>query len=247
MSDYLNRLVDRTLQSAPVVQPRLASLFEPQSIAAAPETVTMRETNSISGDSQFSEAAPKAVSSTIRPPIQARQPALSETAPARRKTISEELSSAEHPSNRPLPGKDLKTPHVPVAALHEKRPPFSAEAVNSLSAIENVQTLKENELRLDSPAKNQQQVQSKLIHPTSISPKPQSVSYEAQQPIHTTRRDNAQASIPAEQTETVVVTIGRVDVRAVFTPPTAIRQPNREAAKPMSLDEYLKQRNEGRR
>ncbi|HEX6650077.1 MAG TPA: hypothetical protein VF075_11065 [Pyrinomonadaceae bacterium] len=245
MSDFLNRLVDRTLQLAPVVQPRLASLFEPQSMAAAPETVAMPETNSISGDSQSSEATPKAVSSTIRLPIQASQPALSETAPVHRKTISEELSSAEQPSNRPLPGNDLKTPNVPAAALHEK--PFSAEAVNSLSAIENVRTVKEKEPPLDSPANNQQQVQSKLIRPTSISPKPQSVAYEAQQPSRTSRGDNSQASIPAEQPETVVVTIGRVDVRAVFTQPTATRQPNRESAKPMSLDQYLKQRSEGRR
>ncbi len=255
MSDFLNRLVDRTLQLAPVVQPRLASLFEPQPTAAAPETVTLPV------DSQSSEAAPEAVSSTISLPIQASRPALSETvavdARAHRKTIiAEDPGSAEQPANPPpslrpppLPGNDLKTHNVPdaePAALHEKRSAFSAEAVNSSSAAENfvTRTAKEKELRLDSPAKNRQRVQ-----PTLISPKPPSMTipYEAQQPIRTTRRDNAQASIPAEQPETVVVTIGRVDVRAVFTPPTATRQPTHEAAKPMSLDQYLKQRSEGRR
>lgn len=252
MSDYLNSLVGRTLQLAPVVQPRLASLFEPQPTAAAPETVTMPV------DSQSSEAAPEAVSSTISLPTQASRAAVSETvgidAPAHRKNTPEDLSSATQPANPspslkppPLPRNDFKTPNVLApepAALHEQPSSFSAEAVNSSSVAESVVTRTVKELRLDASTRNQQSVQ-----PISIRPKPQSktVRHEAQQPIRTTRRDDAQASIPIEQPDTVVVTIGRVDVRAVFTPPTATRQPNRESAKPMSLDQYLKQRSEGRR
>ncbi len=67
-------------------------------------------------------------------------------------------------------------------------------------------------------------------------------------PINTTRRVSAQASEPAPVPETVVVTIGRVDVRAVFTQPPADPRSNRSRQPgPMSLDEYLKQRSEGRR
>jgi hypothetical protein len=62
-----------------------------------------------------------------------------------------------------------------------------------------------------------------------------------------TRNVNAQAAEAPEAPESVVVTIGRIDVRAIFAPPQAVRRANRTQPQPMSLDEYLKQRSEGRR
>jgi hypothetical protein len=260
MSDYLNRLVDRTLHLSPVVQPRLASLFEPPPTAAEPETATMLETKSTPGDSQSSAAAPE-----VSLPTQASRPALSDPvgvtdAPMERKTTSPaDRGRVDQPIELPaplvpppLPETDLMTTRVIAAeprAVREERPAHSSitEAMKSSSDPENHQTrlVKEEEVRPESPVKNRQPVQ-----PTLIGPKPpaMTIPYAATQPVRTTRRESAQASIPAEGPETVVVTIGRVDVRAVFTPPAATSRSNRpEQAKPMSLDEYLKQQSEGRR
>ena len=279
MSDYLNSLVARTLQLAPVVQPRLASLFEPPSTAAGPETVTMSETNSMLGNSQSSESAPEVP--PIKVPAQASQQILTGTVgvndvPAGRTTPNaEDGGRVDQQLNLPpslvppmLSGTDLKTTRVLTAeprAVHEDRPPQSSKNTEAMDS------LKDEEVRLDSPAKNRQPIQPTLIspkprlreeevrvdsiaenrqpvQPTLISPKLRSmtVPHAAKQPTPTTRRGSAQASIPAEGPETVVVTIGRVDVRAVFTPPAAAPRPNRAPAKPMSLDEYLKQQSEGR-
>jgi hypothetical protein len=51
----------------------------------------------------------------------------------------------------------------------------------------------------------------------------------------------------AEGAETITVTIGRVDVRAVFSTPPSPRVSRTQPRAPMSLDEYLKQRSGGRR
>ena len=53
----------------------------------------------------------------------------------------------------------------------------------------------------------------------------------------------------AQQPPTIKVTIGRVEIRAVTPPPAAApqRPAERRVAARLSLDEYLRQRNEGRR
>jgi len=53
----------------------------------------------------------------------------------------------------------------------------------------------------------------------------------------------------AQQPPTIQVTIGRVEIRAVTPPPAAApqRPAERRVAARLSLDEYLRQRNEGRR
>jgi hypothetical protein len=61
------------------------------------------------------------------------------------------------------------------------------------------------------------------------------------------RNLNTQANDVAEAPETVVVTIGRVDVRAIFPAPQPVPRANRPQSQALSLDEYLKQRSEGRR
>ena len=51
----------------------------------------------------------------------------------------------------------------------------------------------------------------------------------------------------ADGPETISVTIGRVDVRAVFSPPPSTTVNRAQPRAPMSLDEYLKQRSGRRR
>jgi hypothetical protein len=76
MSDYLNNLVERTLKVAPVVQPRLASLFESGSNAGVEisrghfETETNRNDSSSDAAFRAPAAAPQPVQlSQLRPPI----------------------------------------------------------------------------------------------------------------------------------------------------------------------------------
>jgi hypothetical protein len=271
MNDYLNSLVDRTLRLAPVVQPRLASLFEPASTAPEPEATTMLETSSMPVASQPTETGPQAVSSIISLPIQASRPAPSERvgvtdAPAHRQTPNAEDRGRVDQQINPLPSL---VPPAPVAdqiiqqamfsqtslkpiddeapARHEAGlpNPFDAGAMKSSGEAQVYQSrlVKKPEVQRESAAKDRQPVQPALI---SLKSQSVTVPYAAKQPA-TTRPTSAQASTPSDGPETVVVTIGRVDVRAVFTPPAAAQRSNRpEQPKPMSLDEYLKQRREGR-
>ena len=57
------------------------------------------------------------------------------------------------------------------------------------------------------------------------------------------------AALPATPTTTpsISVTIGRVDVRAVFPQPQEQKRARPSRPAPMSLDEYVKQQNKGRK
>ena len=62
--------------------------------------------------------------------------------------------------------------------------------------------------------------------------------------------DSVRSESPLDRNErsgtterTINITIGRIEVRAIAAPPTRVPSNTRGAAKPMSLDEYLLQRN----
>jgi hypothetical protein len=123
---------------------------------------------------------------------------------------------------------------------------FDTEYKTSTSEVPDnaTQRLVKPEVRIFSPVTDREAVQPSLTTPP-LAPVPANAARA--ESLSRTRELSAQAGDLAGTPETVVVTIGRVDVRAIFAPPQAAPRAVRTQPQPLSLDEYLKQRNEGRR
>lgn len=241
MSNYLNSLVGRALRLEPVVQPRPASLFEP--VVAQ----------------SFNEHAPAEVSET-RATRDASWPSprtTDEVSEIRVRT-RENIPARELPNtvvrSRPMPATLLPPPELPPSlfSIHAtENPPavrdkehLSTDSDGVSSAKELTPLLIRPEVRVAPATTSREQSQPSLRTP-SLTAVPAHVAPPS--PFSPARNLNAQASAPTEAPETIVVTIGRVDVRAVFPQPQPAPRAGRSQPQPLSLDEYLKQRNEGRR
>ena len=77
-------------------------------------------------------------------------------------------------------------------------------------------------------------------------PSPIPVMQRNKLPLTPLRRAFAEPAIAGEVLPTISVTIGRVDVRAVFAQPQANRSDRPKKSAAMSLDDYLKQQTGGR-
>ena len=244
MSDFLNSLVTRTLGLAPVVQPRPASLFEPVASAG-----------------RVSEAAFE-VSENVATKENAPPPARTEHQPFDLPARTKEPVVGNFPVGKaPLPS--LLATQVPPAATflegildrdskrevrdQELSPP-STETNSTTSANDDrhhsTSPLIKPEVRIVSQTANRETAQ-----PLSTTPSvaPVTAPVTRADSLSRSRKLNAEAGGVREAPETVVVTIGRVDVRAIFPAPQAAPRPARTQPQPLSLDEYLKQRSEGRR
>jgi hypothetical protein len=246
MSDYLNSLVTRTLRLAPVVQPRPASLFEP----VAPGRV---------------DEAAFAVSENVATQefVSRNQPAIHESFDLSVKKTERAFENA--PSHTVLPTQipratSLPTQVTPAPAFLEgdwerkrevREQELSSSRVAETDSITSVReagyeptpSLIKPEVRIFSPVSDGEAGQPSLTTPP-LAPVPANVTRA--ESLSRAREISAQAGA-AEAPETVVVTIGRVDVRAIFAPPQAALRATRTQPQPLSLDEYLKQRSEGRR
>lgn len=244
MSDYLNSLVTRTLGLAPVVQPRPASLFEPAASGPVSEATFA--------------VAENAVGMPDNAPVTARMEQQPLDIPARTK----EPVVENFPVHAVPPPILLPTQVLPATTFLEgildresKREvrdqelsPRSTETNSTTSANEDrhqpTPFLIRPEVRIVSAANDGETVQPLPSTPALTPVTPNATRADS---LSQSRKLNAQAGDVREAAETVVVTIGRVDVRAIFPPPQAPPRAARTQPQPLSLDEYLKQRSEGRR
>jgi hypothetical protein len=248
MSDYLNSLVTRTLRLAPVVQPRPASLFEPVSAAGpvseAPFAVSENvATQEVAVPSHHKADEPFAV------PVQASEHAVESAAPytvppAQALPVSL-LPSRVTPLSTFLKG-DWDRPRE---VRDQELSSLPGETDSATSATETPRhqptaSLIKPEVRIVSQVANHEPVQP-LSTASPLAPTPSNATRADS--ISRSRDLDAQTGAVAEAPETVIVTIGRVDVRAIFAPPQAAPRPSHTQPQPLSLDEYLKQRSEGRR
>lgn len=270
MSDYLNNLVTRTLGLAPGVRPRLASLFEPSSSVAAdfsvnaqtrPEKIHEAETriqpvsalslrlgNSHSTEpesTQFDRV--NATGAVETPQSEARE--LSQERFTRRNELSmfatQTPTSAAYRANRlegtvneAYPLLDLTSKiaqpvlRVKSSMLSESSTRSPQEPAGGLLGTEPLSPAYRDLLETMAVRARAAQVLVASMQSKDVS------SFPTQ---------NASTAFPAPEVEPKIsITIGRVDVRAVFPQPQAERT-RRVHPAPMSLDEYLKRRNEGRR
>ena len=87
-----------------------------------------------------------------------------------------------------------------------------------------------------------------LVSKTLPPPRPRFMEIPRSNPVPQQTPGAGSVRMAAAQAPVVRVTIGRIEVRAQFPAPAAKREsPGRATPNGLSLDDYLKQRNEGRR
>jgi hypothetical protein len=284
MNGYLDHLVTRALDAAPVLKPRLPSWFE----SLTPSVATLQEVDEEHVVADASPAPPSLASplsqesreiavSSQQPEISPRPGKSSETvAQALQKPIAPaamppvrvereihekhevviERRVEEKSATMPLPPGSLPRrvePREPAALEKNARnqgrmaspvqtSPVLAPVLRPVSAsvvpIRQVTTL----AALARPVLPQQRenqpppVAALIPKPVSLPaalplPRPESVTGRSREPLP-----------PTAEEPVIRVSIGRVDVRAVFAPPPAAAPRRRCAAPMLSLDDYLKQK-----
>jgi hypothetical protein len=261
MSDYLNNLVARTLNLAPVVQPRLASLFEPSSFKGSMDPVSI-DTETARDDRSRHELTSRVASLNLSP-SQFTQEQLP-VAPTEAEGFERTLTGVRRTSENRQPAEQAtassQTLHaipVRIRLLAHDNPGARTDDATS-AATENDDPKSKTAI-----ARTTQIAAKQLPHPrpsqakvrdlVEFASQPAGQSIIANSPEHADKpliasapRVNARSVAPVEQPPTISVTIGRVDVRAIFAPSPAPRASRTQPAA-MSLDEYLKRRSEGRR
>jgi hypothetical protein len=280
MTDYLHNLVSRTLGLAPVVQPRLASLFEPAASVAAefptreetvPESIQVGERRSrpVSDHAPRVPLANSRVSRTEATPlatVNARGPA--ETAKSEARELSQRslARSAEPPTiarnsptsvvarattleANPLPDMALRiaepavgltNSETPIRAL-AREPQVPAALTRSKQEGTRVAGLLDTEPLMPAHSDVLETMAARARATQVLG-----VLGQSKNPSSFPKKDASTLFPAAEVEPTISITIGRVDVRAVF-PQTQAQPTRRVHPPPMSLDEYLKRRNEGRK
>lgn len=261
MSNYLNNLIVRTLRLAPLVQPRLASVFEPRLPTGSAAPIATRE---VETESDPAPGEPIFRSAQLPPALPlGKQGSLAPPATFHDATPEQERESTEtsFPSNT-----RRFSPSFSAGPTSGSAPPdISAERDSpdsNLVKIETGQVLDDQKRSREletgpSPkefgefefvsANDRAQSDSRPKTSSSASVFPPTSRHQERQEDGSgllVRSFKTQAPASAGQPQTIRVTIKRVDVKAVFPP--AIARPNRaERAAAMSLDEYLKQQSGG--
>jgi len=232
MSDYLNNLVAKSLNLTAVIQPRLASLFEPPSVVGGP----------VSGHSSANlETAPGEQRSG--------------------ETLAEQFPTQLVPNpaqmivtHTPPPSPHRNTPVlVPRTAGYENDAPPSrntGEQESQSILVQNIRRIVDEQSALLAVPRSQN-----LRHPESvpIQARQSLTPVRVITPRHGTPRIESAAPASPEatatqgQTPTIRITIGRVDVRAIMPASPAPRPTPTRPGPALSLADYLKQRERGSR
>ncbi len=258
MSNFLDNLASRSLRLVPVVQPRLASRFEPPPNAprfpsAAPAEGAEGE-RSVEGEAPNArpEARPtetRAVEDSravpIPPPDAPREEHAGlegRAAPAPPQGPPQRPAAAAQVPVRPIETRAQSAQTNATAAPPHAGPPASsfAEGARTREAERSVALRSEDEAALDNRVRRLMAGRLR----DSAGEETASGAPAAQSPA---RLDRASQE-PPEKTQTIRVTIGRIEVRAVTAP--APHEPRRAPERPapqLSLADYLKQRGGGRR
>jgi hypothetical protein len=238
MSDYLNSIVLRSLNLATVVQPRVPQLFEE---APAPLSDTPQQTTIISNASDLRDEVSQ-VSAT--PPSQQNA--------AQHSTIILETAKTSgeiHPQPQPLTVPSLSpTPQVsevaPASLISSAAPDISQPTDTPVPPPNlKTQTPADAEYAASTirPAEGTQRQQQHLLRPAApaTTTKP-----HLSQPMSPAFVPNVSA---AAQSMPIRISIGRVDVRAIMPAGPAKATVATRAKPALSLENYLKQREEGKR
>ena len=251
MNGFLAALVARTAGQLPVLERRPRSLFEP---AACGATAALVERESRPGEMDRTSSLPRETMPTMQPgardPIAPARTAESETIPNHAGVLAQEPVIA---TRRSAPQRRDEPPATPHAAL---APPTPAERL-TLSGVRQaappfepwpaVRPRRQAEAAHGDPPRQLAPAVVEAATPIgTLQPRPtpraQSiVSLARAQAINAARREAPPAASPAPAP--VQISIGRVEIRAVQTSADKPRAVG-PAAPRLSLDDYLKHRND---
>ena len=254
MSDYLTNLVTRTLSPEAVVRPRLPSLLEPP--PEGPTTTEEARLEELSPSSanrseptltrRVRPPAPEGrTTSLLAPPARQLQPTPVPVPPVPRPSPPTENVTPPRPAQpavirpqlRETPGESLLP--APPRNVSEPRPPAALEA--SSLRLGNVP----DEAREEQPppaAADRGPPAVPTVQPALRTPFAGQPSLRPPAAPADRVRDQ-----PGEAAPVIRVTIGRIDVRAVLPPAPPAPRPAAPTGPVLSLEEYLKQRDGGRR
>ena len=239
MSNFLNNLVARTLNLAPVVQPRITSRFEP--LTAPPDQ---------SVEVEAPPAEPQIVTKVIEPGTTEQAQVVVVPPQIEHERVINTIRDTHVESKHPV----VQVPVPIVEKIHERE--HTETRINTEKSTDLRVEIREN--RIIEPAReiekkdpfnprlNIPEPAAPVVKEVAVTPPQQPISPRIEPaPIVKPQRFELPSPPQPEPTETINVTIGRVDVRAVFSA-QAPKAPVR-ASSTNSLDDYLKQRSEGRR
>ena len=250
MSDYLTDLAARTLQRAAVVQPRLASRFEPTSAAQSGGWLAG---HAFAGHAFETEAAeeresdPMAAATSWATPMAAPMatPHDGLAMPGRRLDSSVVEATGQGPSLSTNSASNSSEAHLRQAASGFAS---GVSAAPAAAPLVTRPTVAQPLTAPGAPRPAMAPVEPSRLAERGLAAFPTVV---VAQP-HVTLRPASEAATPVPATPppapTIRVTIGRIEVRAI--PPPATPAPRARPPQPNpapSLEDYLKQRNGGRR
>jgi hypothetical protein len=266
MANFLNRMAARAVGAAQVAQPSVPTMFapgaglvrqDPGHSGPDPEVASLE----VAGDPDGKPRGPVAIESTLPRERDEAAQVFSPTAESRDSSISSPESSlpvsetapaAEHQGGLPLSKATVPfTQPAPLRTVPSARPYLQPESISPYASDRSAVASLEPDQR-PFPERGQLIADEPVIAPPMRQPgRPGSSTLQLGQTmpvssraIHA-RRDQARSEAEAP---VIRVSIGRIDVRAQFSPATPSPAPTRNARPAaLSLDEYLKQRREGKR
>ena len=266
MSDFLSHLAAKNLNLVPVIQPRTLSLFEPVIPRTAPGLGPHPDHDMLDISDSVESYAPRTVTTTRRPTVAARP------APIDPQARSDEPRLRQTPLTLP---PRLESPAI--APQLEQRREGQREIINVTNirsvveqpivhapSSERVVIEKESVEpdRAASPSRTECAVRPTINEePARVTPHPivtpviERIVHERERtaPSQAQRSDQvAHHTLPpiatqptATEPPTIHVTIGRIEVRA--TPPASPAKRSTPSSSALSLDDYLRARDGGKR
>ena len=220
MSDFFSRLAEKTLGVAPVVKPDLAPVFASSHSAAIAEAVSAQEEGTTIGRSAPMSAAQPRPNSNFGQPL-----AKDNSPPVQTRTLQTVLSSDDGPASPDRSAVEIADEFTAPAVA----PSLSRSAVREPAPV------------VDPWSPGRTALESKAAERTTLTKITERIFAEPAVEFKPSPR-LSQAASPAVQ-----VTIGRVEVRAMLPPAPAPRIVERKAPARLTLEQYLRARNEGRR
>jgi len=255
MSDYVSRLVARTLGTAAVVQPRLRSRFEPSGVVDVP--AEREETALVARPAEEGAAAPIDPDHAVvaephaRPP--APPPALESGAAAapavpiaRGNPPALPLRrSADTRIDEPIAAAALQSPERPAVELDMRPGAPSAPAAPVKSGVRRAEPIPgDRVVEHLPPAASPMARETGPLVPARRSEVAAATTAPVPLPLPVPEADAEVRHVePA-----IKVHIGRIEVRAVMSQPAPAPRPARVKPEPaLGLKDYLEQRRKGRR
>ena len=215
MNDFFSNLIARSLSDAPVIQPRLPSLFE----TAA---------NEFSDEGQSSApalAAPETIPPTASLGVASKSSPPS--GPVRNRIANASEASAEEPPLRSDGLEQKRAPQIAQARSSEERAPAKELHVKTKRIIVPSDSFADGEKHEDYKTRASESLSQRL----SVQPR--------------VRKDLSALDRRSSTTPPIIrVTIGRVEVRAVHQP-TPAPKPAKASPPKLSLEDYLHKRERG--